>query len=106
MRQNEPQSWTMTITFAATGAVVIAFIASRQDSISNQELLLTGVVSFAMLALSIRVSDRMTRAILGRFGPKASPPREIPVLEATTERPSHVARRRQQRRPRGGPRKR
>ncbi len=106
MRQNKPQSWTTTITFAATGAVVLAFISSRQEGISNQELLLTGVVSFAMLALSIRVSDRMTRAILGRYGPKAPPPRETPVLEATTERPSHVARRRQQRRPRGGPRKR
>lgn len=106
MRRNKPQSWATTFTFAATGAVVLAFISSRQEGISNQELLLTGIVSFAMLALSIRVSDRMTRAILGRYGPKAPPPRETPVLEATTERPSHVARRRQQRRPRGGPRKR
>lgn len=104
----KPQSWWTTLTFAAAGAVAITYFSSRQEGITNQELWLTGFVSFSVLFLSMRLSDRLTRMMLSRFGPK---PRGVaekgaPVTEARTDRPSHVARRRQQRRPRGGPRKR
>lgn len=108
MRQNKPQSWWTTFTFAAAGAVVIGFLSSREQGISNTELWLTGLVSFSVLFVTMRLSDRLTRMMLTRFGPKPRPGAEKgdPLPEARTERPSHVARRRQQRRPRGGPRKR
>lgn len=108
MRQNKPQSWWTTFTFAAAGAVIIGYFSSREETITTQEIWLTGIVSFAVLFFTMRLSDRLTRMMLGRFGPKAppAPERGAPVTEARTERPSHVARRRQQRRPRGGPRKR
>ncbi|RJQ10341.1 MAG: hypothetical protein C4558_04890 [Dehalococcoidia bacterium] len=104
----KPQSWWTTFTFAAAGAVVITYFSSREEGISNTELWLTGLVAFSVLFLTMRLSDRLTRMVLGRFGPKPRPAPEkgAPVTEARTERPSHVARRRQQRRPRGGPRKR
>lgn len=108
MRQNKPQSWWTTLTFALAGAVVITYFSSREAGISQRELWLTGLVAFSVLGLTMRVSDRMTRAILGRYGPKPkpAPERGAPTTDPRTERPSHVARRRQQRRPRGGPRKR
>jgi hypothetical protein len=108
MRQNKPQSWMTTFTFAAAGAVVIGYFSSREPGISNTELWLTGLVAFGVLFMTMRLSDRLTRAVLGRFGPKGppAPERGTATPEARTDRPSHVARRRQQRRPRGGPRKR
>lgn len=104
----KPQSWWTTFTFAAAGAVIIGFFSSREEGISTQELWLTGLVAFSVLFVTMRLSDRLTRAVLGRYGPKPRPAPEKgdPVTEARTDRPSHVARRRQQRRPRGGPRKR
>ena len=108
MRQNKPQSIWTTATFALTGAVVIGFFSSREAGISTRELLLTGLVAFSVLFMTMRLSDRLTRMVLTRFGPKTPPtPERGPVMpEARTDRPSHAARRRQQRRPRGGPRKR
>lgn len=108
MRPNKPQSWTTTFTFAAAGAVVIGFFSSREEGISQTELWLTGLVAFAVLFVTMRLSDRLTRMVLTRFGPKTppAPERGAAETEARTDRPSHVARRRQQRRPRGGPRKR
>ncbi|TAK74643.1 MAG: hypothetical protein EPO16_10445 [Dehalococcoidia bacterium] len=104
----KPQSWWTTITFAAAGAVLIGFFSSREEGISTSELWLTGLVSFSVLFVTMRLSDRLTRMAFTRFGPKPrqAPPKGDPLPEARTERPSHVSRRRQQRRPRGGPRKR
>ena len=106
--RDKPQSWWTTFTFAAAGAVVIGFFSSREEGISNTELWLTGLVSFSVLFVTMRLSDRLIRMMLTRFGPKphAAQEKGSPVTEARTDRPSHVARRRQQRRPRGGPRKR
>lgn len=104
----KPQSWWTTITFAAAGAAAIGFFSSREQGISSSELWLTGLVSFSVLLVTMRLSDRLTRMMFTRFAPKPRPTAEKgdPLPEARTERPSHVARRRQQRRPRGGPRKR
>ena len=104
----KPQSWWTTLTFAAAGAAAITYFSSREAGISIRELWLTGLIAFSILFVTMRLSDRLTRMMLGRFGPKPRPAPEKgdAVTEARTDRPSHVARRRQQRRPRGGPRKR
>ncbi len=104
----KPQSWLTTLTFALLGSGGITFFSSREEGIARSELILTALVGFSVLFVTLRISDRMTRAVLGRYGPKPkpAPERGAPVTEASTDRPSHVARRRQQRRPRGGPRKR
>lgn len=106
--RNRPQSWWTTITFAAAAAAVMTWLQSREADATVRDLWMTGAFSFVAIALSLRVSDRLTRVVLGRFGPKPPPPPERGAAdtEPRTERPSHVVRRRQQRRPRGGPRKR
>jgi len=106
--RNRPQSWWTTITFAAAAAVIMTWIQSREAGTTALNLWKTGAFSFVLIGLSLRASDRLTRIVIGRFGPKPPPPPERGVAETEprTERPSHVARRRQQRRPRGGPRKR
>lgn len=104
--RSKPQSLWTTFTFAAAGAVIIGYFSSREEGISDTELWLTGLGAFSLLFMTMRLSDRLTRMMIKRFGPKPPPPPErgAPTTEAHTDRPSHVARRRQQRRPRGGPR--
>lgn len=106
------QSFVTTTVLALLATAAAGFVAFRgaQDA-TWTERGLTVAVALPITFLTLRMMDRLQRALMGRttVGRAAMARDEArrggstpaPMIEATTDRPDHVARRRSQRRPKG-----
>ena len=96
-RQSTREQLLIATLFTAVVSVVSVLFGGAEAV----QAALTAPILFAVMFVTMRVTNRLARTALGRFRPPAPAPERRPAPEANSERPDHAQRRRQRRRRRG-----
>ncbi len=94
-----PQSVRATLILSAFAVAVWAAVSVAWGGQPLAGTLVLTPVFFAVVFFTMRMTNRLTGGLLGRFGRKPTEP--APPTPPSSDRPEHAQRRRRRRRPRG-----